>query len=276
MTTRKLALVAVVCLLAAPVLFAQISTDGIPKGTFDLMFDGYCDGLHINIVNTLVGGTMTGCEDGVLTAGVVGKVSNIPYVNNGWIASVGVYGGSGTAVTCYLDFATNTWAMYGSDGVAPWLINYGTFTLGTPTSRIGKPARSGAVRPVAAPAKPAPPGSFNISFPDFCDTMTIDVDSSGELIGGLWNECGDATVFTSGNNQLEIFVKPGVIGTKGTITAYEPQTYSMFTFNFDFGRMTYAFYVTSDGSVPALQYTGPFQYSPVPSAGKRAMREARR
>jgi hypothetical protein len=132
-----------------------------PSGTYDIYFDGYCDYLHLTTNGNRVGGThdlATFCgspnapvaaNDAVLAADVDGTsgASLITTDNEFFIDG----GGFEDLVNYYLNFATQTWAVWeAQDQTGLVLNNSGTFTFvqNGPFAAIKPPSGEGLPRTV--------------------------------------------------------------------------------------------------------------------------------
>ncbi|HEX3943340.1 MAG TPA: hypothetical protein VHW69_04565 [Rhizomicrobium sp.] len=98
--------------------------------TFDMTFDGFCDGMNLTLSNKVyIVGQSTGCSSGV-DEGFLAKRGNInPYFD---ISSNN--NGGDQALTYVFDdprSANHGWCVYNTtDGVTQNVINCGTYTLG--------------------------------------------------------------------------------------------------------------------------------------------------
>ena len=110
-----------------------------PSTTIDLTFDGYCDGLHLNIPSLGLGtpGTVDGDHTGCVSGGFVGTTSSKPSPSGARLSTD--YGGSVPSLLHIVVFANHTWVIYGINGDLQTLVNSGTWSPGTPRGD-GKPA----------------------------------------------------------------------------------------------------------------------------------------
>lgn len=165
--------------LVLAVVFSPVAAAAPATGT-DIMFDGYCDGLHLEIPSIglpatefSVDGYQTGCASG----GIFGlaKPSH----------RTGAYGltkgtefltvpGYGTHTVIKRD---NTWIHYGLSGSQIFLLNSGTWSVGIARGRSGEP--SAASRAGAAASSTGVDNVNNLIFDGYCDGMELVSPSSG-------------------------------------------------------------------------------------------------
>lgn len=165
---------------------SQIAT-AAPATTYDIKFDGYCDGLQLNIPSVGLGGaTVDGHQTGCVSGGVIGTKSTVPNA-----AHLITYQG-----TLHTQVNSNhTWVHYGKNGNLITLVNSGTWSFGPPRG-TGSPAsnRGGGARAVSAPAT-----TYQIHLDGYCDGMdlnipsmglgtpdTVDGSHTGCIVDGLW------------------------------------------------------------------------------------------
>jgi hypothetical protein len=181
---RALVLVGAFALAASP-LTAAHATHAAPGTSYDITFDGYCDGLHLNIPSAgmpgfarTVDGDQTGCDSG----GVFGQARP-----NGLSGHYGVTEGSEfIAIPAFSSFTVvrrnHTWVHYGYNGNNITVINQGTWTLGPPKARqlpgtVSSWAAAGAGSRASAPLSVRK--VTEISFDGYCDGMHLVAPSAG-------------------------------------------------------------------------------------------------
>ncbi|MCI0333521.1 MAG: hypothetical protein L0228_09900 [Planctomycetes bacterium] len=114
--------------------------------SFDISFDGFCDGMHIEYGADLNhGGQRTGCAGGAIIGNRTGNVGSTPFptraVGQNTIVPDAVEGGPGFHVIFLLNSITQEWCNYTAfDGAVPTLGNCGTFSFGAPAAAdaVGK------------------------------------------------------------------------------------------------------------------------------------------
>lgn len=124
---KLLAIGSVLVLLALTVVPGAAFADAGTDASFDLVFDGYCDGLHLNdLLDGTVDGDQTGCVSGPLLG-----TRNRPFTQGQAISvtfdSSAAYAGLFAVVR-----ADHTWTIYANDGAGIYVINSGTWTKGIP------------------------------------------------------------------------------------------------------------------------------------------------
>jgi len=126
--------------LAATALNASLATAAAPAASYDISFDGYCDGLHLNIPSVGLPGTaqsVDGDQTGCLTGGVFGQARANP--------TTGRYGVTkGSEFVTIPGFSTftvvkrdHTWVHYSISGDTIYVLNSGTWSAGPPALRAG-------------------------------------------------------------------------------------------------------------------------------------------
>jgi hypothetical protein len=155
-----------------------------PAVAQDISFDGYCDGLHVNIPSAGLGttGTLDGTETGCYSSGAFGTASP---------NKLGRFGVTkGNEYVQYEDAVghpwltvikkNHTWTHYILDGLGHLaVLNSGTWSLGTPVRQAGRVgSASGAARPqVSAPQ--SVDVRIDIVFDGYCDGMRLKIPSTG-------------------------------------------------------------------------------------------------
>ena len=165
-------------MLAAAPLHAATAA---PQTAYDLHFDGYCDGLHLNIPSVGLPGTaysVDGDQTGCASAGVFG----VAKPNN-----AGIYGiTKGAEFITIPNYGTHTvinkdhtWVHYGLNGNLIYVLNSGTWTTGPP-ARGGAGVSSFTPRAGASRVGPASVTSAKeIHFDGYCDGMHLVSPSAG-------------------------------------------------------------------------------------------------
>jgi hypothetical protein len=204
---RMLLFVSAIALVLAAAPVASASR-GIPAGSHDIVFDGYCDGLHFNVPSagtgdaTTTDGDQTGCDAG----GVFGQFSK---------AKKALY----FTVPGYETFTVinlnHTWTHYGFNGNQITLVNSGTWSFGTPNGRAAKPSNT---QRAAAASAVRPNAVYDISFDGYCDGMQFNVPSVGlgtaGTVDGNRTGCSSegligATTKISGQSQVAVTFNTG-------------------------------------------------------------------
>lgn len=101
---------------AAPVV------DFATMPSWDLSFDGYCDGVHLDYPGT-TGAPISGYQTGCVTGNLFGSVSFAPNTAHLSYAPAASFNGLHTII-----YQTGTWAHYNESG----FVNSGTWSLGLP------------------------------------------------------------------------------------------------------------------------------------------------
>jgi hypothetical protein len=161
--------------------FASVgAASAAPQTGYDITFDGYCDGLHLNIPSVGLPGTaysVDGDQIGCASGGVFGTAK---------ASANGHYGvEKGTEFVTIPGFSTHTfidsnhkWVHYGLDGNKIYVLNKGTWSLGTPDAGSGVPSSS--PRPGLAGSTAGPrDGTKDIIFDGYCDGMELIAPSAG-------------------------------------------------------------------------------------------------
>jgi len=160
---------------------ASASTEEVT--TVDIVFDGYCDGLQLNIPSDGISGvlrTVDGMQTGCVAGGVFGQARS---------GSDGTYGvENGTELLTVPGFATftvikrnHTWVHYIDGGGFIAFVNSGTWSLGTPVDVAGGvssyDADADAVGEGLVPQVVTE--EMDISFDGYCDGMHLVAPSAG-------------------------------------------------------------------------------------------------
>jgi hypothetical protein len=165
----------VVALAVLPAGMASAST----SKSFDITFDGYCDGLHLNQPSVGVPGTaytVDGDQTGCASGGVFGTAR--PNRNGKYGVTKGI---EFIDIPSFSSFTVinkdHTWVHYGLSGNLIYISNSGTWSLGAPVAgRGGVSSYTPRSRPVA-PA--AITGAKDIVFDGYCDGMHLVSPSAG-------------------------------------------------------------------------------------------------
>jgi hypothetical protein len=202
-----------------------------PQGTTNLTFDGFCDGLTMNVSGDFIGGSHNNydCAGSVASiGGVVSTVARVKPAGFKGISEAVLSDALGQTLPCplnlYLSFAGNRWAFYYScDGVSPQiLVNSGTFTITAGNKALARggvasyQGRGGSVDESNVSLEGSyPKGPYTVSFDGFCDFMVV--NTKGNNIGGthdLNTNCGFGVMaHVDGNNQSQ---PADITGTSGS------------------------------------------------------------
>jgi hypothetical protein len=160
-----------------------------PSTTLDIVFDGYCDGMHINVPSLGLGtaGTLDGDHTGCVTGGFEGTTSSSPKAFH----ITTTYGGLVLPLEHWQVNANHTWAVYGISGDLETFINSGTWSPGTPHADRGTAAGLALSRSSARPTV-----ALDIVFDGYCDGMHLNLPSAG--LGTPGTVDGDHTGCISG------------------------------------------------------------------------------
>jgi hypothetical protein len=118
----------------------------LPSGTFDIAFNGFCDGMHLTRTGAVsLAGTLTGCGSGIAGGPIAFNYQIAPDSATPWVGGVV---GSTLNAPCILfyelNFTTRKWANYQTCAGEPLAkINSGAFTFSVATateSRSAKPS----------------------------------------------------------------------------------------------------------------------------------------
>lgn len=149
----------------------QIAT-AAPSTGYDIAFDGYCDGMHLEYPSIGLGTTETvdGYHTGCIGGGLFGTTSEDPNATH----ITTNYGGC-----CLYEFlikANGTWILFAQSGNEIFQQNSGTWSFGTPDGT--GPASASKHRTASMPD--AASSSYNIRFDGYCDGMQLVSPSAGE------------------------------------------------------------------------------------------------
>ena len=160
-----------------------------PSTTLDIVFNGFCDGMHINVPSIGLGtaGTLDGDHTGCATGGFEGTTSASPRAFH----ITTTYGGQ-VPLLHYQVNANHTFAVYGISGDLETLVNSGTWSPGTPHADRGMASGRAPSRAVAA----QPTTSIDIMFDGYCDGLHLNLPSLG--LGSPGTVDGDHTGCISG------------------------------------------------------------------------------
>jgi hypothetical protein len=155
-----------------------------PAVAQDISFDGYCDGLHINIPSAGLG--VAGTVDGTTTGDCADPIGLFGEASPNRFGKFGVT--KGNEYVQYEDPAISvftvvkkdhTWTHYVLDAGHLLVLNFGTWSLGTGASTVGRvSSMSAAAKPQAADLL-APDGRIDIAFTGHCDGMRLRIPSAG-------------------------------------------------------------------------------------------------
>jgi hypothetical protein len=159
-----------------------------PAVAQDITFDGYCDGLHLNIPSAGLGtnGTVDGDYSGCGTGGVFGEASPNKFGKFG-VTKGNEYVQYEDGVN-YPTFTVvkknHTWVHYRVDASNHlYVLISGTWSLGAPARVAGRVSSlSAAAAAAAAPQAAdllAPDVRIDIAFTGFCDGMRLKIPSTG-------------------------------------------------------------------------------------------------
>jgi hypothetical protein len=254
-----------------------------PQGTTNLTFDGFCDGLTVNVNGDFIGGTHNNwdCAGSVAAiGGFVGTVARVKPAGFRGVSeavlsdAVGQVALASCPLNLYLLFgSTNKWAFYYScDGVSPQiLLNSGTFTItaaNKPLARGGVASYQGRGGNVddsnITPEGTYPKGPYTISFDGFCDFLVV--NTKGNNIGGthdLNTNCGFGIMaHVDGNNEQQPADLTGTSGAGAFLDSdqsfYEGSPGCVTNYSVTFATKTWAVYAYCDGSGMFLVNTGTF------------------
>lgn len=141
----------------------------------DIVFDGYCDGMHINIPSSGLGtvGTLDGNHTGCISGFFVGTTSARSEASR--ISTT--YGGAAPAIH-YVVRGNHNWVAYDASGTSLVQLNSGTWSFGTPPPNGRASASSGAR--TAVPHT----GGTDIHLDGYCDGFHLNIPSIGTGTAG--------------------------------------------------------------------------------------------
>jgi hypothetical protein len=168
-----------------------------PTTGYDIMFDGYCDGMHLEHPSLGLGtsATIDGHHTGCVSGGVFGTTSQNPAASH----ITTNYGGC--CLYEYFVKANGTWTLYAESGNEIFQQNSGTWSFGTPVG-VGPASASvhHIVRPDAGPI-------YNISFDGYCDGLHLVYPSAGEgttvTVDGYHTGCISGGLFGTASQVSE-------------------------------------------------------------------------
>jgi hypothetical protein len=154
---------------ATVMALSQVAT-ATPTKTYDIHFDGYCDGVQMNIPSVGLGtpGTVDGTQTGCVISGVIGSSASKA------VRLTEDYASPGSIYQMVIGTATHTWTLYSVSGDLEYVVNSGTWSPGPPSG--SGPSTAAGAR-MAGPASPA--ATHDIHFDGYCDGMTLNVPSAG-------------------------------------------------------------------------------------------------
>lgn len=159
--------------LAMVLALGQLTASASPLIAADIVFDGFCDGMHLNIPSTGLGtaATVDGYQTGCLSAPIVGTTSTKPSA-----AHITTDSGAAGAAFHYLINANHTFAAYDASGPL-FFVTSGTWSAGT--ARRGATGRASSASGARTTAPGGTAGGYDISFNGYCDGMHLYVPSAG-------------------------------------------------------------------------------------------------
>ncbi len=182
-------------LVALAVLALAVGTAGTsqaaPMTAYDIVFDGYCDGLHLEVPSVGLPGTASsvdGYQTGCITGGAFGtakaNASGQFGVDKG-TEYVNTYFGSGGMM--FVIKKNKTWVLYQNTGYLIYVVNSGTWSYGTPLASRGVASatrREGAKADAEPESDAGIAGTKNIVFDGYCDGMRLVSPSAGLALTG--------------------------------------------------------------------------------------------
>jgi hypothetical protein len=145
----------------------QVAASSTPLVAFDLHFDGYCDGLHLNYPSLGIGTapTVDGDQTGCVSGGVFGEKTS-----GGFYLTVP---GFSTFTVIKLN---HTWTHYALSGNLIFVLNSGTWSPGPPIRASGVSSSQGRAH---AASLLRPTVTFELHFDGYCDGMVLNIPSAG-------------------------------------------------------------------------------------------------
>jgi hypothetical protein len=176
----------------------------------DISFDGYCDGMHLNVPSVGVGslGTLDGFGTGCTSDPLFGQASKKGFKKGTEYVTSGLSG------LHYVIRASHKWEIYATDGSAVYLLNSGTWTKGLP------PMDSARLQPSSV-AKHAPEASMGTSsnpskitdiiLDGYCDGMHFNVPAAigAPAIDGNRTGCASDPLYGTTGKVAGEGKKPG-------------------------------------------------------------------
>jgi len=156
--------------VATIVAAAPLAASAAPLKSYDIVFDGYCDGLHIEFPSLGMGTKQTadGYQTGCVSGGIFGQANS-----SGSMAML--------TIPAYSTFTTvsknHTWVHYGFNGNLIFVLNSGTWSYGTPLGRGG--VASNTHRAAAAALGNKGVNDLDVVFDGYCDGMHLVNPSAG-------------------------------------------------------------------------------------------------
>jgi hypothetical protein len=185
---------------AAPLAVASAA----PLKSYDITFDGYCDGLHIEYPATGFGTKQTadGYQTGCVSGGIFGEANS-----SGSMAMLTIPGFS-TFTTVSKD---RTWVHYGFNGNEIYVLNSGTWSYGTPLAK-GRVASNTRHAPAAVKGFKGI-NDLDLTFDGYCDGMHLVNPSAGlgtpTSVDGYRTGCSSESLIgatATVNNQAGTYV----------------------------------------------------------------------
>jgi len=206
-------------LVAAPISAASAA----PTKSYDIAFDGYCDGLHLEFPSLGFGTkqTVDGDQTGCVSGGIFGEANS-----SGSTAYLTVPGFS-TFTTVNKN---HTWVHYGFNGNLIFVLNSGTWSYGTPLGHGAVASNT----PRAAKAFGADRGvnDLDLVFDGYCDGMHLVNPSAGlgtpDTVDGYRTGCSFESLIgatATVNNQAGTYVVTFLTGSLWVQTAIFPNHY---------------------------------------------------
>jgi hypothetical protein len=148
---------------ASPARFA-------PLKTYDIVFDGYCDGMHLEFPSAGLGNyqTVDGYQTGCIEGGIFGQADSTRSTGYLTVPAFATF----TVVT-----NRHTWVHYGFNGNLIYVVNSGTWSYGTPLGRTG--VASNTRRAGAAAVGNRGVNDLDLMFDGYCDGMHLVNPSAG-------------------------------------------------------------------------------------------------
>ena len=117
-------------LVSAMILALSQLAAAAPRSSLDIVFDGYCDGMHLSLPSQGLGspGTVDGDHTGCISGGFEGTTSSSPKAAH----ITTEYGNFVEPLLHFLVGANHTWTIYSISGDLQTFVNSGTWSPGTP------------------------------------------------------------------------------------------------------------------------------------------------
>jgi hypothetical protein len=170
-------------LLPVGVASATPAGSGV-QASYDIAFDGYCDGLHLAIPSTGLGavGTLDGSQTGCVSDSAFGRATPNKRGKYGVTKGTEFVQYATPAAFAYFTVVRNdlTWTHYIlGPGNTETVLNSGTWHLGTPAAARGVPSASAAAKAAVGAASVAPQLRADIVFDGYCDGLSLRTPSAG-------------------------------------------------------------------------------------------------